>query len=283
MKQPIITMETINQFRQYLRSEERETGTVEKYCRDIGAFATWINGSTVNREMVIAWKEHLRQEGYAPATINSMLVALNRFFQFLGWDDFRVKALRIQRRMFRNRERELSREEYGRLVEAARKEGKDRLALLMETICATGIRVGEVKFITVEAVRVGHAEVSLKGKIRIILIPRKLCQKLEKYSKKQKITSGEIFLTRNGSSLSRRQIWAEMKAICTKAKVQASKVFPHNLRHLFARCFYQTCQDVVKLADVLGHTSVETTRIYLISSGYEHAYCMDHLGLVLSI
>ena len=282
MERHSITDEEIRRFCQHLRGEEREQGTIEKYCRDVRAFAIWIQGQEVSKERVVVWKEYLRMSGYAPVTINSMLVALNRFFCFLGWDSLRVKALRIQRQMFRSRDRELTREEYVRLVETARDLGKERLALLMETICATGIRVSEVKYITVEAIQTGRAEVSLKGKIRTILLPNKLCRKLQKYARKQKTASGEIFLTRSGKGLSRRQIWAEMKAICAKAGVPAGRVFPHNLRHLFARCFYRACQDVVQLADVLGHASVETTRIYLISSGTEHARCMERLGLVLS-
>ena len=282
MKRHSITDEEISRFCQHLRGEEREPGTIEKYHRDVRAFAAWLQGREVSKERVVEWKEHLRMSGYAPVTINSMLTAANRFFRFLGWDSLRVKALRIQRRMFRNREKELTREEYTRLVETARGLGRERLALLMETICATGIRVSEVKYITVEAAEAGRAEVSLKGKIRTILIPNKLCRKLRKYARKQKNASGEIFLTRSGKGLSRRQIWAEMKAICAKAGVPAGRVFPHNLRHLFARCFYRACQDVVQLADVLGHASVETTRIYLISSGTEHARCMERLGLVLS-
>ena len=275
-----VTDEEIRGFCQHLRSEEREPETIEKYRRDVRAFATWLQGREASKERVVEWKEHLRRSGYAPVTINSMLTAVNRFFRFLGWDELRVRSLRIQRRVFRNRERELTREEYVRLVETARGLGKERLALLMETICATGIRVSEVKYITVEAVQTGRAEVSLKGKIRTILIPNKLCRKLRKYARKQKTASGEIFLTRSGKGLSRRQIWAEMKAVCSEAKLPPSKVFPHNLRHLFARCFYRACRDVVQLADVLGHSSVETTRIYLISSGTEHARRMERLGLI---
>ena len=280
MERYIISDEGIRCFCQHLRGEERELGTIEKYRRDVRAFADWMRGRTVTKELVMAWKEHLCQSGYSPTTINSMLVALNRFFRFWGWGSFQVRALRIQRRMFRNREKELTREEYTRLVETARGLGRERLALLMETICATGIRVSEVKYITVEAVQTGRAEVSLKGKIRTILIPNKLCRKLWKYARKQKTASGEIFLTRSGKGLSRRQIWAEMKAVCSEAKVPPSKVFPHNLRHLFARCFYRACRDVVQLADVLCHSSVETTRIYLISSGTEHARRMERLGLI---
>lgn len=207
-------------------------------------------------------------------------MAVNQFFKFLGWQECVVKGLRIQRKLFRDDRRELTRNEYERLLAAAHGLGRERLALLMETICATGIRVSEVRYITVEAVASGRAEISLKGKLRTILIPGKLCRKLKKYVKQQKIASGEVFLTRSGKRMSRKQIWAEMKAVCRKAEVAPSKVFPHNLRHLFARIFYQVCRDVVKLADVLGHSSIETTRIYLSSTGAEHARQLDRLGLV---
>ena len=209
-----------------------------------------------------------------------MLTSVNTYLRFVGMPECRVKQLRLQRRVFRDQTRELSREEYDRLLSAARRQGKERLELLMETICATGIRVSEVQNITIETLRQGRAEISLKGKIRTILLPGKLRRKLQKYAQKQKIASGEIFLTRNGKGLSRRQIWAEMKALCAKAGVAASKVFPHNLRHLFARTFYRACRDVAKLADVLGHSSIETTRIYLISTGVEHARELERLGLI---
>ncbi len=275
-----ITKERLNAFENFLCSEEREPATVEKYLRDVRAFGAWAGGRVITKELAVAWKEHLRGLGYAPATINSMLVAVNRFFRFQGWDDLRVKTLRIQRQIFRSRERELTKGDYARLVETAQELGRERLVLLMEAICATGIRVSEVKYITVEAAQAGRAEISLKGKIRTILLPGKLCRKLLKYVKKKKIVSGEIFLTRNGKGLSRRQIWAEMKAICQRAGVAPSKVFPHNLRHLFAVTFYRACRDVVQLADVLGHSSVETTRIYLVSTGAEYLQRMDRLELV---
>ena len=182
--------------------------------------------------------------------------------------------------MFRDDSRDLTRADYDALTAAARGQGKERLALLMEAVCATGIRVSEVKYLTVEAARAGRAEISLKGKIRTILIPSKLCRKLLKYAKQQKTASGEIFLTRNGTPLSRRQIWAEMKRLCGAAGVAPSKVFPHNFRHLFATAFYRICRDIVKLADVLGHSSIETTRIYLLTSGAEHQRQLDRLGLV---
>ena len=209
-----------------------------------------------------------------------MLVSANRFLAFLGWGDCQVKALRVQRQLFRENRRELTRGEFDRLIAAARAAGRERLLLLMETICSTGIRVSEVKYITVEALRCGKAEIALKGKIRTILLPARLCRKLLKYSKKRNTVSGEVFLTKNGSSLSRKQIWAEMKSLCGLAGVAPSKVFPHNLRHLFARAFFKACRDVAQLADVLGHSSMETTRIYLISTGAEHARTLEQLRLV---
>ena len=267
-------------FRRWLLEEEREPATIEKYLREVRGFAAWLEGAPVTKEGATAWKARLTASGFQPGTVNGKLSALNKFFAFLGWPDCRVKYLKIQRRVFRSSERELSREEYTRLLETARVLGRERLALLIETICATGIRVSELKYITVESMRNGRTEISLKGKIRTILIPGKLCRKLLKYARKRKIASGEIFLTRSGKSLSRRQIWAEMKALCARAGVERSKVFPHNLRHLFARTFYRACRDVVKLADVLGHSSIETTRIYLISTGAEHARQLERLGLV---
>ena len=215
-----------------------------------------------------------------PKTINSMLAALNCFFRTKGRGDLRLKYLKVQRKLFRSRERELTRAEYARLVETAERQEKPRLSLLMETICATGIRVGEVRYITVEAVRAGQADIHLKGKVRTILLPGKLCRKLRRYAREREIASGEIFRTRRGKGLSRRQIWAEMKALCEAAEVAPSKVFPHNLRHLFARTFYRVYKDVARLADLLGHSSIETTRIYLISTGAEHARQIERLGLI---
>ena len=235
--------------------------------------------SRLTKELAAEWKEHLLSDGHKPGTVNSMLAAVNGLFRFLGWD-IRVRFLKVQRQLFRDQSRELTRGEYSLLVSAARSMGRERLALLMEAICATGIRVSEVRYITVEAAKAGRAEIALKGKIRTILLPNKLCRKLLKYAKQQKIASGEIFLTRNGTPLSRRQIWAEMKGVCKYVGVEPSKVFPHNLRHLFATAFYRASRDIVKLADVLGHSSIETTRIYLLTSGAEHQRQLDRLGLV---
>jgi integrase/recombinase XerD len=272
--------ERITAYGEHLRGEERSPGTVEKYLRDTQAFARWTDGRPVTRELAAGWKEQLLAQGYAPVTINSMLAALNGLFRFLGWEECRVKFLKIQRRLFRDAGRELNRAEYERLLAAARTQGQERLALLMETICATGIRVSELQYITVESVRQGQAEICLKGKIRTILIPGKLARKLMKFAQKQKRSSGEIFLTGTGKSMPRRQIWAEMKRLCRAAGVEESKVFPHNLRHLFATAFYEACKDIARLADVLGHSSIETTRIYLVLSGTEHARQMERLGLV---
>lgn len=280
MKRHSLTANHIAQFENHLRQEERAAGTIEKYLRDITCFWVWLDGRSVTKELVVSWKSYLMEKNYAASTVNSMLAAVNVLFGFLGWVDCRIKSLRIQRKVFRDVSKELTKPEYQRLVATAEGSGKERLALLMETICATGIRVSEVKYITLEAAQAGRSEIILKGKIRSILIQAKLCRKLIKYAKKHKIVSGEIFLTRTGRPMTRRQIWAEMKAVCQAAGVDKSKVFPHNLRHLFARTFFQVCRDIVKLADVLGHSSIETTRIYLISTGIEHARQLERLELV---
>lgn len=280
MSNHILSGESIDVFTVYLKNEERAPGTVEKYLRDVRTFAVWLDGKPVTKETVAEWKEHLLSQHYTPSTINAALAALNGLFHCLGWEDCRARFLKVQRRMFRDPSRELTRSDYDALVATAKERGQERLDLLMETICATGIRVSEVRYITVEAAKQGRAEIALKGKIRTILLSSNLCRKLLKYAKKEKIVSGEIFLTRNGKPLSRRQIWAEMKRLCKYAHVDSSKVFPHNLRHLFATTFYRACKDIVKLADVLGHSSIETTRIYLLTSGAEHQRQLDRLGLV---
>lgn len=280
MKKRKLTSEHLGGYRDYLRQEERSPATIEKYIRDVEEFSRWLKGRAVTKETAVLWKAHLLDQGLMPVTVNTKLSALNGLFRFLGWEECRIKFLKIQRRIFREDSRELTREEYRRLLDTARARGRDQLALLMETICAAGMRVSELRYITVEAARRGRAEISLKGKVRTILLPGKLCRKLIKYANKQKIALGEIFLTRDGRSLSRKQIWKEMKMLCSGAGVKASKVFPHNLRHLFAATFYRTSRDIVKLADLLGHSSINTTRIYLLSTGAEHIQELERLELI---
>lgn len=280
MKNRQLTQQQIRAYAHYLQMEEKSGATMEKYLRDIQAFACWLDGRDISKELTSEWKSHLVSQDYAPTTVNAMLSALNSLLEFLDLRECRVKFLKIQRRLFRDANRELTKDDYQRLLNTAHKLGKERLGLLVETIGATGIRVSEVAYITVEAVQQGKAEIALKGKIRTILLPVKLRRKLLKYAKKQKTASGAIFRTKSGKELGRRQIWAELKGLCKHAGVEAGKVFPHNLRHLFATIFYKACKDIVKLADILGHSSIETTRIYLVTSGIEHQRQLDRLGLV---
>ena len=275
-----LTQREFDQFEDYLRHDEREESTIEAYLRSLTRFAEWADGRAVTKELAMEWKAALAEAGYRPISVNAMLAAVNKFFTCMGREDCKVKYLKLQRQMFRKSEKDLSKEEYQRLVQAAHEKGDLRMELILETICATGIRVGELKYITVEAIRAGVAEIALKGKIRTILLPRRLCRKLQKYAKQQKIASGKIFLTQDGLPVSRQSIWTRMKALCEAAGVERSKVFPHNLRSLFARSFYGSCHDVVRLADVLGHSSIETTRIYLMSTGKEYLRQLDKLGLV---
>ena len=276
-----IAKETLQNFSLRLQHDGRSPGTIEKYLRDVRAFVAWLDGRTLNRENAAGWRDHLLRSGYAPVTINSMLSAVNRFLKFSGREDCRIRFLRVQRKAFREQDRELCKAEYQRLLDAAQSRGQERLGLLMEAICSTGIRVSEVRYITLEAAQQGRADICLKGKIRTILLPSRLCRKLLKYARKQKIASGEIFCTKSGNSISRRQIWREMKSLCQKAGVEPSKVFPHNLRHLFASAFYRVSRDIVKLADLLGHSSINTTRIYLMSSGAEHQRQLERLDFVM--
>ena len=275
-----LTEQAFDQFEDYLRHDEREESTIEAYLRSLTRFSEWADGRAVTKELAMEWKSALAEAGYRPISVNAMLAAVNKFFTCMGREDCKVKYLKLQRQMFRKSEKDLSKEEYQRLVQAAHEKGDLRMELILETICATGIRVGELKYITVEAVRAGVAEIALKGKIRTILLPHRLCRKLQKYAKQQKIASGKLFLTQDGLPVSRQSIWTRMKALCEAAGVERTKVFPHNLRSLFARSFYGSCHDVVRLADVLGHSSIETTRIYLMSTGKEYLRQLDKLGLV---
>ena len=279
MDNNIITQEHIDAYCLSLLADERSAGTISKYRRDLTAFARWLGGRAVTKETAAGWKAHLLNHGYAPRTVNSMLAAVNGFCRFAGLP-IKLKFLSIQRQIFRDSAKELTKEEYDRLLAAARESGQERLALIMETLCATGIRVSELRYITVEAAKDGRATIALKGKIRTILLPTKLHRKLVKYAKKEKIASGAIFRTKSGKPISRRQVWYELKRLCQAAGVEPGKVFPHNFRHLFATTFYKACKDIARLADVLGHSSIETTRIYLAVSGAEQARQLDKLRLV---
>ncbi len=281
MKGRILTSKAVQSFKKYLREEEKSANTIEKYLRDVRAFAEYLGGAEVTKEAVIAYKSKLLAESYAVRSINSMLASLNGLFSFLGWTDCRVKSIKLQRQIYCPEEKELTKAEYMRLVNTAKQKGNERLNLILQTICGTGIRVSELQYITVEAVKCGEAIVSLKGKTRTIFIVRELQKKLLRYAAEQGISSGTIFITRTGRPLSRTNIWREMKGLCEQAGVNPQKVFPHNLRHLFARVFYGIEKDIAKLADILGHSSINTTRIYIISTGDEHRRRMEYMRLIL--
>ena len=279
MKGRILTKEMIGEFSCYLKSEEKSKNTIAKYLRDVRAFAEYLSGAEITKETVIAYKNKLLSENYAVRSMNSMLASLNSLLNFLGWEECKVKSLKIQRQSYCSEEKELTKEEYLRLLKAA--ERHPQLKLVMETICGTGIRVSELSFFTVDAVRRGKIQISCKSKIRTILIPGKLRKMLLDYGKHQGIREGVIFRTKSGRPLSRSYIWAQMKKLCPDAGVMDSKVFPHNLRKLFARIFYKVAKDIVKLADVLGHSSINTTRIYIMTTGEEHRRQLERLGLVV--
>lgn len=281
MKGRILTSKAVQSFKKYLREEEKSANTIEKYLRDVRAFAEYLGGAEVTKEAVIAYKSKLLAESYAVRSINSMLASLNGLFSFLGWSDCKVKSIKLQRQIYCPEEKELTKAEYMRLVNTAKQKGNERLNLILQTICGTGIRVSELQYITVEAVKCGEAIVSLKGKTRTIFIVRELQKKLLRYAAEQGISSGTIFITRTGRPLSRTNIWREMKGLCEQAGVNPQKVFPHNLRHLFARVFYGIEKDIAKLADILGHSSINTTRIYIISTGDEHRRRMEYMRLIL--
>ena len=264
-----------------MREEEKSENTIEKYLRDVRAFAEYLSGAEITKETVIAYKNKLLSENYAVRSMNSMLASLNSLFSFLGWSDCKVKSIKLQRQIYCSEEKELTKAEYIRLVHTAKQKGNERLNLILQTICGTGIRVSELQFITVEAVKNGEAVVSLKGKTRSVFIVKELKKKLLRYASEQRITSGTIFITRTGRPMSRTNIWREMKGLCEQAGVNPQKVFPHNLRHLFARVFYGIEKDIAKLADILGHSSINTTRIYIISTGDEHRKRMEHMRLIL--
>ncbi len=280
MKGRIITAKAIAEFKEHLILEERSEITVEKYIRDVKAFAAYTLNGTITKETVIAYKKHL-QENYAVRSVNSMLASINSLFAFLGWHDLRVKSLKLQQQVFCPEEKELTKAEYARLCRTAERKHNERLNLILQTICGTGIRVSELQYITVEAVKKGEAVVNCKAKTRSVFIVKELKQKLLRYAAEQNIKSGMIFVTRTGKPISRTNIWREMKALCEEANVNPQKVFPHNLRHLFARVFYGIEKDIAKLADILGHSSINTTRIYIISTGTEHQKQLENMRLII--
>ncbi len=280
MEERILEQAAIVRFREHLILEEKSPATVEKYLRDIRAFAVYMQGRAVCKAAVIAYKKSL-QKKYAVRSVNSILASINGLFSFLGWHELRVKTVKLQRQVFCPEEKELTRTEYMRLCRAAEQRGNKRLSLILQTICGTGIRVSELRYITVEAARCGEATVSCKGKTRAVFIVRELKQKLLRYAAEQGIKSGTIFVTRTGKAVSRTNIWRDMKSLCKETGVNPEKVFPHNLRHLFARVFYSLEKDIAKLADVLGHSSINTTRLYIISTGTEHRRRMETMRLIL--
>lgn len=280
MEERILTADIIENFRKNLELQEKSTSTIEKYIRDVKAFSVYAENAAITKEKVIAYKKYLGNN-YAVRSVNSMLASINSLFSFLGWHDLRVKSLKLQQQVFCPEEKELTKAEYARLCKTAERKHNERLNLILQTICGTGIRVSELQYITVEAAKQGEAVVNCKAKTRSVFIVKELKQKLLRYAAEQNIKSGMIFVTRTGKLISRTNIWREMKALCVEANVNPEKVFPHNLRHLFARVFYGIEKDIAKLADILGHSSINTTRIYIISTGTEHRKKMENMRLIL--
>lgn len=276
-----ITPERIEKYAAYLRESERSGSTIRKYVHDLGALAEFLRGRPVSKGALLEWKEELVGQ-YAPASVNNKLAAINGFLAFCGLNELRLRKLKIQKSLFLSEEKELTKSEYVRLVRAAERAENERLSLVIQTICATGIRVSELRFITAEAVQTGRAEVANKGKRRTVFLPDKLRKLLKSYLQKQKITAGAVFVSKNGKPLDRSNIWRDMKKLCESAGVEPSKVFPHNLRHLFARTYYSLEHDLSRLADILGHSNVTTTRIYTAESGAVHARQIGRLGLVVT-
>lgn len=280
MKNHILTEEMLTEFQRHLRLKERSKATVEKYMRDVRGLLQFACGQEMTRELLIEYKEHLRGQ-LADRSVNSVLAAINSLLTYLGWQELKLKSLRLQQTVFCPEERELTKEEYKRLCRVAEKKQNHRLNLILQTICGTGIRISELPFITVEAAKCGTASVNCKAKTRSVLIVQNLRKKLLKYAAAHHIESGAIFVTKNNRPINRTTVWREMKRLCEEAQVDPRKVYPHNLRHLFARVFYNLQKDIVRLADVLGHSSINTTRIYIISSGKEHLRHLEQMGLIL--
>ena len=275
----MITSEQIESFRAYLLDEEKAPATICKYIHDVEEFVCWLPETSFDKSAILCYKNHLIEK-YAPASVNAALSSLNSFFGFLEWFELRVKNLKIQRQIFASTDKELTKAEYDRLLQAAKQKNNQRLYMLMQTICSTGIRVSEVKHITVQAIARGVAEINCKGKRRQVFLPKALCQMLRQYIKERKIKSGAIFVTKKGNPLDRSNIWSDMKKLCKAANVSEKKVFPHNLRHLFTRTYYSLQKDIVRLAEILGHGNVNTTRIYTMETGEIHRKQIQKLGLL---
>lgn len=269
--------ENVTQFRDYLINEEKSNETITKYLRDVSAFLRWIGNREITKSAVLSYKTEILEK-YAPKSVNSMLASLNVFLKFIKKFDCTVKSIKLQRQMFSDKE--LTKAEYERLLIAAEKKKNKRLYYLMQSICSTGIRVSEHKYITAEAVEKGSVQINLKGKMRVVILPKTLCKMLKKYIREENIKSGSVFITKNGKPLDRSNIWNDMKKLCESAGVDKEKVFPHNLRHLFARTYYSLQKDISRLADILGHTSINTTRIYTIESGEVHRRQIERMNLL---
>lgn len=276
----IISYELIQDFQKYLHNDEKSKNTIEKYMRDLKRFSEFVQGKVIDKGLVMEYKSMLTEQ-HTFISVNSMIAAVNAFLKYMGWIECCVKQYKIQHQPYCSEDKELSKQEYTRLVNTAKKQGNKRLSLIIQTICGTGIRVSELQFITVEALRKGEATVNCKGKTRMVFIVKDLQKILLAYAKKEKISSGPIFITRKGNPVNRCNIWRDMKALCEQANVNPNKVFPHNLRHLFARVFYKIDKDIAKLADILGHSNINTTRLYIVSSGKEHQRKIEMMRLVI--
>ena len=275
----IITDKLTENFKTYLYDGEPSANTVDTYLRDIRAFAKRTGAKNLQKSDLLEYKKALCEK-YSPQSVNSMISSLNAFFTFAGWYDLKIKTLKIQRRIFADKSKELTKSEYEKLLTSAKNGKNERLYYLMQTIASTGLRVSEIKYVTVEAVKNGEAVIKCKGKIRQIFMPKKLCKMLKGYIKSKNIKSGAVFVSRNGRPLDRSNIWKMLKTLCESANVDKSKVFPHNFRHLFARTFYSLQKDIVRLADILGHSSINTTRIYTMETGEIHRKQLQKLGLL---
>ncbi len=274
-----ITDMLIQKFSEYLIDEEKSRSTLEKYIRDVTVFMEWCNNADIDKSLVLKYKQKLIGI-YAPTSVNSVLSSLNSFFEYNAWHGLKVKMLKIQKQIFAERSKELTKAEYERLLVAAKQKKNERLYYLMQTICSSGIRVSELSAITIEAVKNRKANINCKGKMRVVILPKDLCKMLSGYASEQKISSGPVFITKTGKPLDRSSIWKMMKSVCKSAGVDKEKVFPHNLRHLFARTYYSIQKDIVRLADILGHSSVNTTRIYTMETGDIHRRQIQKLGLL---